>query len=675
MIGNIITNDKGEPVNGSGKKLTESNLVLPQDVKDFYQKFQRDYINAWTLQRKPLDEFDGVSLLQRTKLDQESFGAFVGAKYIPKHKRWRWVGRKNTARNKVISILAHLITGMLFPYVFAQNEKDEEDKMTARVMAIMVEEHLKRAKYEAKFMYFVLSLLVNPASYVMVEYLRILQTVKQKLQNGEIKVVQAIDEVLSGLNLHSRPMDEILLGDLYSGTGDTHRQPHIFDVQRVSYDYAKNAYAGKYFHDGVDLFDYVEAGKTRWIESGESETLFDVDWTEADGNFVQIVTGKWRDEDIEVTFVGGVPMCNYDNIYNNNPFKHRRFTMVGEEWMSVPIYNIAMGGFEPIDPSGRFAYYKSASFKEYWEDKKINEIDKLLVDGVKLDVMKPVFASGVAKFDSTVMAPGATIGMPQGATIETYSLGSNIIAAQNLIKDADRDMSESTQDKVMQGTTTPGVTATQSNIAVKQAQVFLGVAGLGLANLVTQIGELAKDCIIQYETVGELDAMVPEALRMKYKAFIAKGKDNGKDVTNRILFTDEFMGKDLSKEEIRRREWKLFNDAGGKDSDQRIYTVNPFRFARSRYSMFVDADQIVQRSMGNDKTEKELAFEKLMDPRVLPFVNPEAVVNDFVIDEYAKGNPDKYKAKKGQEEVINTMLGLAKNNPQGGDTRKEEVNV
>ena len=57
-----------------------------------------------------------MSLLDRMRLDQQTFAAFVGATYMPKHKQWRWRGRKNTARNKIIGILAHLLAAMLFPY-------------------------------------------------------------------------------------------------------------------------------------------------------------------------------------------------------------------------------------------------------------------------------------------------------------------------------------------------------------------------------------------------------------------------------------------------------------------------------------------------------------------------------------------------------------------------------
>lgn len=659
MIGNVVTSAEGNPLDSGAKKLEVSSFVPTAEVKKFFAQFQKDYLNAWILQRKPLDEFDGYSLLDRARIDQETFGAFVGVQFLPVHKKWRWRGRKNTARNKVVGILAHLLAGMLFPFVFAQNERDEEDKWSARVMGILIEEHLRKANYEIKFMYFVLSMLVNPAVYASVEYVVALQKVKQKLKDGKIEIAEAVDEMLSGIQLHVLPIDELLLGDLYTGTGILHTQPNIFRERRISYDAARSIYAGRFFDaSGKDLFDYVEAGKTRWMSAGENAQLFDVEWTEADQNFVQEVTGYYRSEDIQVTFVGGIPMCSHENIYNSNPFEHRRMVSQGDKWLSVPVYPFAMSGFEPIDPTMRFVYYKSASFKEYWEDKKINEIDRLLVDGVKLDVMKPMFFSGVAKVTSTVMAPGATVGMPPNAKVDAYSLGPNLAAAYKVIQDGEKDMSESTQDKVMQGSTEPNVTATQTVVAQRQARIFLGVAGIGVAWLVKQIGELAMDCEIQHTTIGELDATIPEAMRMKYKIILAQGKDKGKNVTNRIVFTDRYMGRDLSAKEARRREWALWKKAGGEGSDQRIWEVNPYKFARTRYTMFVDADKIVARSMGTDRQEKALAFERLSDPRVLPFTDPEAVATDFVIEEFSDGDPDRYKRKKGQEEMMQSLMGL-----------------
>ena len=102
----------------------------------------------------------------------------------------------------------------------------------------------------------------------------------------------------------------------------------------------------------------------------------------------------------------------------------------------------------------------------------------MLVDGVSLDVMKPIFLSGVAKMDSQVIAPNAVVSLPKDAKVDAYSLSPNLAAAAKVIADGTQDMSESTQDKIMQGVTEKGITATQSVIAQRQAQLFLGVIGL-----------------------------------------------------------------------------------------------------------------------------------------------------------------------------------------------------
>lgn len=657
MIGQIITNDKGEPLDNNGNKLSLSAYQPDDEVKKLFAKIQKDYQIAYALQHRSFQEFDGFSLLQRTRLDQETFGAFVGAEYVPVHKRWRWKGRKNTSRNKIIGILAHMIAGMLYPFVYAKNEKNEEDKMSARVMRILVEDHLKHAKYETKFLFMVLSALVNPAVIVEVEYIQAMQTIKQRLADGTIEILQAVDEVLSGLNLNIIPIDEFLISDFFTGTIE--RQAYAMRLRRISWDTARKIHGGKHkMKDGKDPFDYVQAGKTRVMLTGqENQALYDIEWTEADRDYVQELTVYYKDEDLEVTWVGGVFMGDENDVYNTNPFKHRRMVLSRGGWLSVPIFPFAKTGFEPIDPTGRFFYYKSAAFKEYWDDRALNEMQKMVFDGTALDVIKPLFMSGVAKVDSTVLAPGATIGMPTGATVTPFSMGSNLMAAYNAINQQEKDLSESTQDKIMGGNVEKGVTAYATSKAEQNARIILGVFGLMIADLIRQVGELTMDCVIQYATQGELDATTPEALKMKYQTFLSTGKDKGKTITNRIIFSDEYMGKNMTKAQVEKAEWALYDEAGGDKSDQRIYKVNPYKFARYTYSLTVDPDKIVMKSTGTDRQEKLLAFNILTDPRVAPYTNQKAVVDDFAIEEYGGDDPDRYKATEQQNEMLNSMMG------------------
>lgn len=640
---------------------------------DFLSKVQTDYQVAYNLQNRSFDEFDGYSLLQRANLDQQLFGAYVGAQFIAKQNKWRWAGRKQTARNKLMGIAAHMVTGMLFPYVKATNEADEPDKMTARVMQMLVESHLKKAGYETKFLYLMLSALVNPATFVHVEYLVAMQKVKQRLANGTIKIVEAVDELMTGVNLNILSVDELLLPDFYSGTGNLQVLPNLIRVRRIPYDQARSIYAGKYFDGTKDRFDYVIAGKTRVVISGQDgQTLYDIDWSEADQNYVQVLTVYYKSEDLEVDIVGGIFMGNEEDLYNSNPFKHRRMSLSGKEWITIPIYPFVMGGFEPLDPAMRFAYFKSGAFKEYWDDLGSNTMDRLLMDGTYLDVFKPQFLSGVAKSDNTVMAPGATVFMPNGAKAEMYSLGPNLAAAINALREREKNMSESTQDPVMGGEVPKNTTAYAVSRAEQNARIFLGIFGLTTADMVRQVGELTMDLEIMHATVGELDATVPESLRMKYKTRLVDTKDRGKNITNRIEFTDELMGKPMTDEEKSAFEYALFQKSGGDDSDQRIYKVNPYQFARTKYAFYVDADKIIMRSTGTDQQKQLLAFQMMTSPQAAPYIDQKNVIEDFVIEPFANGNPERYQKKEEdiQQDMLNSMLMEGGMKPTGGSTQQ-----
>lgn len=669
MIAGIVTGKDGIPVDGNGQSLSVSPYNPSEEVKKLFAQVQSDYFGAYSLQNRTWPEFDGLSLLDRARVDQETFAAYVGAEFVPTQNRWRWKGRKNTTRNRIIGILAHMLSAMLFPYVRAVNTDNEEDKDSARVMQILIEDHLKKAGYEFKFLFMVVSALVNPAVFVGVEYVEAIQRVKQRMADGSIKTIEAVDELLSGLQLNIIPIDELLLADFY--TFEVQRQPNIMRVRRISWDEARAIY-GKH-----EDFKYVKAGMTKILPTGnDNQTLFDVEWTEADKNYVQEITAYYRSEDLQVTFVGGVFMGNKEDVYNSNPFEHRRMVYTGSGWGTAPIYPFAKSGFEPIDPTGRFAFYKSAAFKAYWDDASINKAYQLLQDGMYLDVFKPTFISGVSKIDGQVIAPGASVALPKDASVTPYQLGPNLAMAINVLNTNKDDLAESTQDETQGGIPEPNVTLGATQIAERNAKLILGVFGLTLANLVEQIGSLVMDCVIAHATVGELDDTVPEALKVRYKSFLAESKDNGKDLKNQIIFTDEYMGREMSKEEIEEEEWKLY-EQGGEDNDERvrsekrIFKVNPYQFARMRYTMQVDADQIVSRSMGTDQQRKMLAFNLMTDPRVVPYVDQKAVVEDFVVEPFSEGDPDRYLKQEEpmQADMLNTIMGqpMQGGAPQGAN--------
>jgi hypothetical protein len=163
------------------------------------------------------------------------------------------------------------------------------------------------------------------------------------------------------------------------------------------------------------------------------------------------------------------------------------------------------------------------------------------------------------------------------------------------------------------------------------------------ADLIRQIGELTVDCIIQHTTVGEIDATIPESLRMKFKTLMSKGKEGGNDVTHKIEFDDSLMGQALSKEKASEMEWDMFYKAGGLGSKQRHWRINPYKFARTQFGILIDPEQIISRSMGTDQLRKDRAFNLLADPRVSPYINMPEVIDEFILKEFVSGNPDKFK--------------------------------
>lgn len=675
MIGQVVTDDKGYPIDNGGKQLAASRYKPPKAIMELFARCQKDYGIAWRLQHRSFDEFDGLSLLDRARLDQQTFGAYVGAQWIPAQKRWRWRGRTNTARNKIIGILAQIISATLIPTVYATDAEDNDSQISARAMRILLEEHLRKAKYEVKFMYMVLSALVNPATFVHVEFIRAFQRVKVQLSSGKASVEQAVDDIMSGLNMSIVPIDELMLGDFF--TFEMQRQPYLVRVRRISWDEARSIYSGKYFDkasegytgdmtdDGmVDRFGYVEAGKTRvFMASQENQTLYDIDWTEADPNMVQVATFYYRGEDLQVDWVGGVFMGNYDDtqpeeIYNLNPFEHRRMSVVGNGWGSIPLYPYAKSGFEPLDPQMRFAYFKSAAFKEFWNDATLNMAKQLLVDGMHLDVIKPILISGISKYDSSVMTPGAVAALPKEAVVSPYQLGPNLAAASNVINQEADEMSDSTISPVLEGNLS-GVkqSAFAIQTALTNAKRLLSVFGLMISDLVTQVGELAVDTIVMNTTVGELNEQLPGALGLSYTTLLIRGKENGRNVNHKIVFTDRYIGKKMTEQQIRDREWQLYyQGGGGKENSTKIWEINPYQFARKRYSCFVDPDEFINRSTGADRTNKMTALNILTDPRVAPYTDPEAVINDFAIEEYGGNDPDKYK-KKGSADALMGNIG------------------
>ena len=66
--------------------------------------------------------------------------------------------------------------------------------------------------------------------------------------------------------------------------------------------------------------------------------------------------------------------------------------------------------------------------------------------------------------------------------------------------------------------------------------------------------------------------------------------------------------------------------------------------------------------MGTDQLRNARAINILTSPQIAPYVDQQAVVDKFVLEEYSDGDPDQFKSKHPPGDMLNTAMGLQ---PQG----------
>jgi hypothetical protein len=178
-----------------------------------------------------------------------------------------------------------------------------------------------------------------------------------------------------------------------------------------------------------------------------------------------------------------------------------------------------------------------------------------------------------------------------------------------------------------------------------------------------------------HDTVGVLDASIPNSLNMKYKTVLMKDKENGKDITRKVKFNSAMLGWNLTPDKAQDIEWDIFKRNGGMKAKIYEYQVNPYKFARHQFSLYIDPDVFISKSMGTDQLKKERAVQILMSPQVAPFVDQQQVVDKLILPEYSDGDPDEFKKKlqPGQDpnQMMNAIMGQQGQQVQATNTNNQ----
>ena len=615
MIGTISKNKKEN---------IASAYVPPQEVLELIKNVKKDYATGVGIMQKSYEEFNDKTISQRMNLDQKAFNSYSEPKSADPDRNWQWTGVKPITRNKLISIAAHITANILIPQVFAQNDADEEDKLTGEVMRSLIEWNIQNSDYDITFLGAVISALVNPAVIVSVEFAEVMQDIKTKNEAGEISVKEVIDEFFSGLQMHIVPCEELLINNIYEY--HLQRQKCVIRRKYVDYDVVEGKYG-----DHND-FGLIKPGIRTFYS--EEEGMFYDNKDEEHPTLCEEVVYYNRREDMEVPFVNGIYLGK--SSVKDNQFKHRRIINYNGEVILVPIYPFAKSGYELIDEK-RFFYYKSAAFKLASEQDLIDKIYRMVMDGTFMQIMPPIAGFGTGAIDSSVMYPGAFTPFAKDSKIEKIDAGARLDWAYKAIETIEDSLSESSQSEVSGGTLPdPAQKAYTVAKAEKNAQIQLGMFGKMIGRLVIDIGYLMADIILNHQTVASIDETVSGEMKMKYKTFLLPNQTKeGKQITKKMIFTDEFMGVKMSEEQLLKESFKLKKEGG----DSEIYKINPYLFSRSRFLFSINADQQINKS---DAFVKAWNLEFYTRAIENPYVNQERITQDFLIDTFAKGDSEKY---------------------------------
>ncbi len=619
MIGTLLTDEKGNILS------PVSQYQPSNDVRDFTLKIKQDYAVGHRILHQVFREFNDMSLLQRMDVDQRAYNSYVVPKSDDPEEAWRWNGVSSRTHNKVIAIAAHLVAAMLYPNVFAQNDKDEEDKEAANVMRMLIEWNIRNSDYETSFLYVVIAALVNPVAYLHADFVEALQTIKQKSASGKISKIEVADEILSGFHAHVVPADEILISNAYQF--DIQRQRFIFRRKFVDYDEAKGVH-GKHKN-----WEFVQPG-VKAIFNEEDGTFYDQKDDEIE-TLVEEATYYNRMEDVQVVFVNGIYMGEVN--VNNNPIKHR-------DNKNRPKYPYAKTGHEPIDEK-RFYFYKSAVAKLADDQELEDRVIQMLVDGTFLQTMPALMVSGGENIDSNVIFPGAVTNTPPNTRVDTIGDKGNLGVGYQLLQDIRERQDESSQSPRQAGQGERGQqTAFEVARLEQNARIQLGLFGKMMISMIKDFGELMVDIIIHHQTIGEVEEILGGANRLKFRTFLLPEQiEAGKKVTKKVMIEGGMIGQKMTEEQRLSQSFKIMEEEGGIDGESRIFKVNPILFSKLKFLIIIEPDSLLPKNEAFEKALKLEAYDRMI---ANPFVDQEAITRDFLVETLAKGESDKYMRKE-----------------------------
>lgn len=588
------------------------------------------------------EEFNGLTLLQRQNKDQRAFNIWQENR-DDGDDSWKSNAVRPIERNRIISIAAHIAGTLIAPKVFAQNDRDEEDKEAADVMRDLMEWRSDQADYSKTFLYSVIGALVNPAVIVHTEYADVKRKIKEIKENGSWTEKEVQDEIFSGFQDTIVPVDELYIANIYEE--DIQKQEFLIWRKVIDFGTAEAKYGSK------ENFKYVKPGIQNILQG---EQIYAQEDKDLQSRLVEEIVFFHRGKDLQLTLLNGTLISKADQ---PNPRKDK-------------MYPFAKSGYEIVD-EGKFFYYKSLANKLSVDGDVVNTLYRMIIDGTFLQLMPPTAIFGDEEVNSNIIMPGVITSFGKDTKMEKIDVGSNLGAGLNVLQKVEGSISESSQDVMQSGIAAKGgQTAFEISRLEQNARVMLGLFGQMIGFLVKDLGKLFLDDIVQFMTVAEVGELTTGDGALKFRNVLIPEKIvDGKAVTRKIDF-DMNLPEEVTEEEDMMMSKSIMEEEGGLDSDKEIYKVNPTLFRELKYKVRVAPDAAAPKS---DNVKKALALELYDRAIANPLSDQEAIFRDLLLGSYDKTRNDTDKYIKGQESTqLNKLLGgesAPQASPEGSPVR------
>lgn len=559
-------------------KTADISAYQPSEaVTQFTRLAQRDYQLGTDILNRSWPELNDRSVLEDDDRGNGMFNAFVDTSVEDPAEEWKWRGTRSEARNKGIDMHANLTANFLLPLFIAQNEDDEVDQSFSEMMRDSVEWMTSPtvSNYQASYMSATLGAIKSPAVFLGAEWCEVMQTIRDRMEDGKISKKEVIDDTFSGFQAPVYSVSEILITNAYQR--NIQKQRRIWKRRYCEYEEMKAKYGE------CEYWDCVQPG-IRSVYNDETGIFYDI---KDDENPYLVIeeTSIERRNDSEVCFVNGIYMGDAD--VENNPVKHR-------DNQNRPKYNVVPFGFSRIGE--HFFYYKSLMNAVGWDNQLYDTLSEIGMNRAILESEMPIAVSGSDEIDTDVIFPNSVVTLESpDARIQPLLPTSNTAGLFRAIQE--------TKDSIDRGTVSETVSgdlpqASQKAYTVSQAaqasKLIIKGAGRSIAESMTLYGDLMKDIVLNKITVPQVEELANGTTRLKYRTLLLSG--SGKKVSKQVKFDPELLGLEMTEGQRDQAQVELYEQTQKGGDGMEIIKINPELAAKFRYLTKVDLEEMFARN-------------------------------------------------------------------------------